>query len=54
VIVDAKEGSILYGDSLGGWNVEVLDALQWWIEVHMHGKKFNPALHSMYKSKVDF
>lgn len=41
VIVDAKEGSILYGDSLGGWNVEVLDALQWWIEVHMPGKKFN-------------
>jgi hypothetical protein len=41
VIVDTKEGIILYGDSLGGWNHKVLDALQWWIEVHMHGKKFN-------------
>jgi len=38
VIVDTKEHCILYGDSLGGWNCEVLDALQWWIEFHVHGK----------------
>jgi hypothetical protein len=38
VIVDTKECCILYGDSLGGWNCEVLDALQWWIEFHVHGK----------------
>jgi len=41
VIVDTKEGSILYGDSLRGWNHDILDALQWWIKVYVHGKNFN-------------
>ncbi|KAF5381323.1 hypothetical protein D9615_008432 [Tricholomella constricta] len=34
VVIDMTQSQILYGDSLGGRNAELLDAISWWIESH--------------------
>ncbi|KAF8059061.1 hypothetical protein FPV67DRAFT_1382418, partial [Lyophyllum atratum] len=34
VIINISASRILYGDSLGGKNVELLDAISWWIHSH--------------------